>query len=289
MEPVNTICICKKCGCIVTKNMTNPMELVCKKCQSTDFEDTRISPQAWGALSRDARKGRVRQVIGDPQVDYETAIYICKKCGCTATKKRKSTAVMQCKQCQSSEFYETFFSPDQWKALPEDKQKAFLYLATHEKKRKSPTIIEKLTETESQKHNMGCLLMLLGFLLCFTPAFMHGGTLPGVIFVIGFIMFVFGFFPWSRNRSASKIKEDNSMASAIVSSWGAKVKAGQSITGKDVDKAISAMGMDGAQKLEERKKVIAGAVAGGIVAGEVGAVAGAVAAKAKIEEDKLNK
>ena len=144
-------------------------------------------------------------------------------------------------------------------------------------------------EKEAKKHNRGCLMTIGGLLFIVLACAMHGGTPAVIVGTIGLVLFFIGFFPAINNRSASKIAEDKAMASAIVSNWGAKVQAGQSITGKDIDKARSAMGLDRAEKLEERKKVIAGAVAGGIVAGDVGAVAGAVATKAKIEEEKLNK
>lgn len=146
-------------------------------------------------------------------------------------------------------------------------------------------------QEEIKKNRIGRLL-----LLAVVPLIALGVLLFNSQRVVGYVLMglsiwcaIIGFFMAIQNRSASKIAEDTAMAQAVVSYWGTKVKAGQSLTEKDVDKAISAMGMDGVQKLEEKKRIIAGAVAGGIIAGDVGAVAGAVATKAKIEEEKLNK
>lgn len=119
---------------------------------------------------------------------------------------------------------------------------------------------------------------------------MGGGTGAVIVGMIGLVSLLIGFYPAIMNRSASKIKQDQENAKAVASLWGAKVKAGQSITNKDVDNAASLMGMDSVQKHEQAKKdaakIAKGAVIGGAVAGEAGAVVGAVIAKNEIEKER---
>jgi membrane-bound ClpP family serine protease len=146
---------------------------------------------------------------------------------------------------------------------------------------------------EASKHGRGCLFLVLGLGLIVLACAMGGGTGAVIVGMIGLVCFFIGFFPAINNRSASKIADDKASAQAIASMWGAKVKAGESITSKDVDKAISDLGMDGVQKHEQAKKdaakIVKGAVVGGIIAGEPGAVVGAVVAKNEIDKEKENK
>ena len=128
---------------------------------------------------------------------------------------------------------------------------------------------------EASKHSAGCLLLFLGIGLIVLACAMGGGTAAAVVGMIGLVLLLIGFFPAINNRSAAKINDDKATAQAIVSNWGNKVKAGESLTEKDVDKAISDLGMDGVQKHEQAKKdaakIVGGAIVGGAIAGESGA------------------
>ena len=148
-------------------------------------------------------------------------------------------------------------------------------------------------DKEINNHNLGCFTMVAGIVLLLMACGMNGGTIAGVVGGIGIVLVIIGFFPWSSNRSASKIKEDEKLAKAMVSLWGTKVQTGHNLTGKDVDNAMSVMGLDAVEKHNQAKKdaakIVKGAVVGGIVAGETGAVVGAAMAKNKIDNEKNNK
>ena len=264
----DTVRICKRCG----RSILDGNAAACKKCQSEELADTGLTSEAWKALDPAGKNAMIVKLAPASSV---------------AQKARYAKRVQyeeKYPQLKPKEKKETQPQP---KTAPQGNAQE-----SQEARERAERQLKQMKEDEEEirKHNKGCLILLISLGLFMLACLMNGGILAGILGAVAFVLIFVGLIPWAHNRSASKIREDRENARAIVSLWAAKAEAGQSITGEDVDKAISGMGMDRVQKREQAKKnaakIVKGAVVGGIVAGEPGAVVGAVIAKDKIDSEK---
>ena len=147
-----------------------------------------------------------------------------------------------------------------------------------------------LTEEEREeatRSKIGGWIMVASIVLVVIACFaFNGGTIAGVIWIIGLILFCVGIYLWGKNRNASLIKHQKEMEKLEKEQMLVKVRLGMSPS-DIVDSSYSVTAArQKAQKKEETKRIVKGAVVGGIIAGEEGAVVGAVIAKNKIDNEK---
>lgn len=142
--------------------------------------------------------------------------------------------------------------------------------------------LSKAEEKESETNARGKLFMFGSIILIVIACFaFSGGSLAGVIGMVGVFGFIAGFFMTFTNRNKGTILYEKEMALKQANLNIQMAKAG--MNPYEVNK--KAAEAQAAQKAET-KEIIKGAVVGGIVAGEAGAVVGATIAKNKIDNKK---
>lgn len=144
------------------------------------------------------------------------------------------------------------------------------------------SLTEKEREEVTRSRIGGWILIssiVLFIIACFA---FNGGTMAVVIGIIGLILFCVGLYMWGSNRNAAHIIKQKEEAKEMIE----KVLHGASPDDAVNNTSGVIAARQKAQKKEETKRIVKGAVVGGIIAGEEGAVVGAVIAKNKIDSEK---